>query len=141
MPESIAIAGVILRNTEEQYLLVQEGLGKVAGLWNLPAGHVDPGETPMQGAVREAKEEVGLDVELEEGEAFYTEEVPEDNRVFHIFRGKIVGGEIKILDGEIPDAEWYTFEQIQQLKLEGKIRSPRVTNSIEKAEAYANSRD
>jgi len=32
------------------------------GLWLQPGGHVDPGETPWDGALREAREETGLEV-------------------------------------------------------------------------------
>ena len=35
---------------------------KRLGLWLQPGGHVDPGETPWAGALREAREETGLDV-------------------------------------------------------------------------------
>jgi len=35
---------------------------KRLGLWLQPGGHVDPGETPWAGALREAAEETGLDV-------------------------------------------------------------------------------
>lgn len=35
---------------------------KRLGLWLQPGGHVDPGETPWEGALREAREETGLDV-------------------------------------------------------------------------------
>lgn len=35
---------------------------KRLGLWLQPGGHVDPGETPWDGALREAHEETGLDV-------------------------------------------------------------------------------
>ena len=34
------------------------------GWWCLPGGSLDPGETLAQGAVREAKEETGLDIEI-----------------------------------------------------------------------------
>ena len=35
---------------------------KRLGLWLQPGGHVDPGETPWEGALREAREETGLEV-------------------------------------------------------------------------------
>jgi 8-oxo-dGTP pyrophosphatase MutT (NUDIX family) len=35
---------------------------KRLGLWLQPGGHIDPGETPWQAALREAVEETGLDL-------------------------------------------------------------------------------
>jgi 8-oxo-dGTP pyrophosphatase MutT (NUDIX family) len=39
---------------------------KRLGLWLQPGGHVDAGETPWEGALREAREETGLDVSFAE---------------------------------------------------------------------------
>jgi len=39
-------------------LLIRKRKGMGAGLLNAPGGRVDPGETPLEGAVREAREEV-----------------------------------------------------------------------------------
>lgn len=51
---SVTVAAVMER--EGRYLLVEEHTAQ--GLrWNTPAGHLEPGETPLQGAVREALEE------------------------------------------------------------------------------------
>lgn len=36
------------------------------GTWGLPSGYVDPGESPAETAVRETREETGLDVEVTE---------------------------------------------------------------------------
>ena len=36
----------------------------VGGHWSFPKGHVEPGETEEQTALREIKEETGIDVEL-----------------------------------------------------------------------------
>jgi 8-oxo-dGTP diphosphatase len=39
---------------------------ELAGGWEFPGGKVEPGESPAQAAVREIREELGVDVELGE---------------------------------------------------------------------------
>ena len=53
---SVTVAAVIAR--EGRYLLVEEQTADGLRL-NTPAGHLEPGESPQQGAVREALEETG----------------------------------------------------------------------------------
>ena len=45
-------------------LLVQRGTGTLQGLWSLPGGHIEPGETASAAAVREVREETGVEAEL-----------------------------------------------------------------------------
>lgn len=49
---------------DDKCLLIQEGGGGNRGLWSLPGGHVDEGETLDAAAVRECAEEAGVGVEL-----------------------------------------------------------------------------
>lgn len=59
----LAVAVVIER--DGQFLLGRRGEGtREAGKWSFPAGFVDRGEVVEQAAVREAREEVGLEVTL-----------------------------------------------------------------------------
>lgn len=41
-------------------LMLRRGTGYMDGMWDLPSGHIEPGELPTQAMVREAKEEVGV---------------------------------------------------------------------------------
>jgi phosphatase NudJ len=52
---------VVVRH-EGRFLIVHER--KFGQTWYFPGGRVDPGESLMEGAIRETKEESGLDVEL-----------------------------------------------------------------------------
>lgn len=56
------VVGANVIERDGRVLLVQEGKAGVEGEWNLPSGRLEPGETPVACARREAREEVGLDV-------------------------------------------------------------------------------
>lgn len=61
-PTLIAIAVV---EHDDRFLVGQRPEGKsLAGLWEFPGGRVEDGETPAEAAVRECREETGLDVEV-----------------------------------------------------------------------------
>lgn len=107
------IAGCVIEK-DNKYLLVQEKLEKVHGLWNLPAGRVDFGENFEQAAVREAKEETGFDVEIIKKIDIFQDTVSEG--VKHTFYTKITGGELKFPADELLDAKWFSYEDIVLMK-------------------------
>jgi ADP-ribose pyrophosphatase YjhB (NUDIX family) len=49
---------------EAEVLLLCRAVEPGLGGWDLPAGYLDPGESAEQGALRETREEAGLQVEL-----------------------------------------------------------------------------
>ena len=55
-------SAVIFRGPD--VLLVQRGKGALRGLWSLPGGHIEPGETAHDAARREILEETGVQGEL-----------------------------------------------------------------------------
>lgn len=114
-----AIAGVVIEE-RGRYLMVQERQEKCYGQWNWPAGHVDEGETYEQTAIREAKEEVGIDIELGEKIGEWVDRDGDRTRV--LFAAKRTEGDISIKNDEILGAAWLTREQIVALSDSMRVR-------------------
>lgn len=57
--------GTIIRTDDQRLVLVRRAIEPGYGLWVFPGGYVDRGEDVTGAAIREAREEAGLDVELE----------------------------------------------------------------------------
>lgn len=132
-PDSFAavnvVAGVVIIK-DGKVLLVQESFERVKGLWNLPAGHVDKGETLEQAAVREAKEETGLDVVL--GEHPITIHKAIERPVLHSFLAKSFSGEVKFDEEELLDAKWFNLNDV--LEMDGLRNNEYIRGSIKAAQ-------
>lgn len=63
---AIAAAYVILERDDHYLLLRRKNTGFLDGELALPAGHVDSGESVITGAIREAKEEIGITIAVED---------------------------------------------------------------------------
>lgn len=75
---------VIILNEENQVLLQKRA---DVGLWGIPSGHVEIGETVAAAAIREVKEETNLDVKITKLVGVYSDP---DSQVFAYPNGKIV---------------------------------------------------
>ncbi|GAB6053758.1 NUDIX hydrolase [Magnetospira thiophila] len=62
-PTPVSAVGVVVWKAA-RVLLVQRGHWPNAGRWTLPGGHQEWGETIAQAAIREVREETGLEIEL-----------------------------------------------------------------------------
>lgn len=129
---SRVVAACVIKDDKGRYLLVQEAQPKVYGLWNLAAGHVDKNESIENAAIREAKEETGLDVSLIKKIGIWHDKVEEPVR--HAFTVKVLGGKITPQPGEILDVKWFSFDQIKQMRKENKLRVEWIFEAIELVE-------
>lgn len=112
--QNLIRAAVVIQK-EGRILLVQEGTPKVHGLWNWQQGLVDNGETVEQAAVREAKEETGLDVTIVK-KLTVVKNPFWGTKEIHVFLGEIVGGQLEIAEGEILQAKWFAKGEIEAIK-------------------------
>jgi 8-oxo-dGTP diphosphatase len=58
----VPCAGAVVHDAAGRLLLVRRGREPGRGLWSLPGGRCEPGETAAAAAVREVREETGLEV-------------------------------------------------------------------------------
>lgn len=100
----IIVGGIVEK--DGKILMVQEKKKRCYGKWNIPAGHLDPNETIIEGALREIREETGCDVEAT-GIAVLANRVMKDDVLVEIvFSTKLINESIKIDPEEILDVKW-----------------------------------
>lgn len=111
--------------------------------WLPPGGHLDENELPCEGAIREAKEETGLDIELILEENIWInrwnarsfprpylcllEEIPAWNghpahqHMDMIYLGKPIGGKEVHNPRESHDIKWFALEEVKNLVSDHEI--------------------
>ncbi len=104
-------------------LLVQEADPDIYGLWNQPAGHMEPGETFEQCALREAREETGYDVELVGLQGMYYDIVAGDEDINVCFRARPIGEPRYPLEPDVLGARWFSRDELIAFPRE-QLRQP-----------------
>ncbi|MFZ3445075.1 NUDIX domain-containing protein [Vibrio harveyi] len=114
------VAAVILNQNNQ--LLLQK---KSDGSWSLPAGMIEPGESPSQAVIREVREEAGLAVEVERvlgvfgGEGFGFA-YPNGDQVEYtviMFKCQQTGQFAEDLDEETIELAWFSRSDMPTLAL------------------------
>jgi ADP-ribose pyrophosphatase YjhB (NUDIX family) len=108
-------AGVLVTDDEGRVLLVQRAWDPAQGRWSLPAGFVDYDEAPEVAAVREGREETGLDIEVTELLAVLSgREHPHGADIVIVYRGYIVNGTLASGD-DAADVAFFSLDALPPL--------------------------
>jgi 8-oxo-dGTP pyrophosphatase MutT (NUDIX family) len=113
----VSAGGVVYRRDDDgiEILLAARRTRRGALAWGLAKGGIEDGETAETAAIREVREETGIDAEIEGslGETRYTY-VWEDVRIrktVHFFLMRAIGGDPTDHDDEMEDVRWFPLER------------------------------
>src|ERR1700722_395913 len=117
-------ASAVLPMDEEGRVLLAWHAGATDG-WSTVGGAVDPGESPAQAAVREAREEIGVEIRLGRlldvlGGPDYEVTYPNGDRTAYVtavYEASIVAGTPAPADGELSEVAWFTREELPAIRL------------------------
>ena len=113
-PPVVGVGAVIVK--EGQILLVKRGSEPGKGLWAVPGGKVERGESLRHALAREVEEETGLVTEIGEV-AWVGEHLSDDHHVVLIdFFAQVKGGDLKASDDAV-EATWVSVDSAADLPL------------------------
>ena len=121
--------------------VITRGTGIYKEFCGFPKGHMEPGETETETALREVKEETGLDVVILDDfrtvdEHFLAlEGRPNDKKINVYFLAEYHNQELKAQESEVSEIVLLTYDEAQQ-----SLQSEESRRELEEAEKYLRER-
>jgi 8-oxo-dGTP pyrophosphatase MutT (NUDIX family) len=116
----VSAGGVVYRRTEDgiEVVLASRRTRRGDLAWGLAKGGIEPGESREEAALREVREETGLDavIEADLGDTRYIY-VWEDVRIrkrVHFFLMRHTGGDVDDRDDEMEEVRWFPLERARK---------------------------
>ena len=106
------VAVVVLIQQDGRLVLVRRDIEPFMGYWSFPSGYVDRAQNVEEEAIREVKEETGLDVKLERLLGVYSRQ---GNPVILVaYAAEVTGGKLEALD-EVQEVGLFSIDDLPDL--------------------------
>ena len=114
---AIPCVGAVITDGQGRLLMIKRGREPGAGLWSIPGGRIEPGESDAEALAREMLEETGLTVQV--GRLLGRVRRPGlDGAVIDIgdYTATVVGGTLRAGD-DAADARWVAAGEMDSLEI------------------------
>ena len=108
-PPFVTVIALVFIQQDDAILLVRQDYGEQ--YWSLPGGAMEPDEPIDEAAVREVREETGLDIRLKRVVGLYSK--PGEGSLAVCFEGEVVGGNLKA-DHEITECRYFPHDRLPE---------------------------
>ena len=117
----ISVVGVVIVNQNNEILLQKRSNQKRAnpGKWGICGGKVDLGETPLEAAIRETLEEIGIELNPNELRFLNMDTNEKVHFTVYYIKKDIHVGECILQKEELEEVQYFKLEELQELDNEG----------------------
>lgn len=110
--KEIKVVAVIIQK-ENKILATKRGYGEFINMWEFPGGKIESGETKEQALVREIKEELNIEINVDKFAIDIEYQYPNFYLFMSCFMCSIKEGSIELLEHN--DGKWITKEELNTL--------------------------
>ena len=107
--KNIEVVAAIFRK-ENTIFATEKGYGEFKGYWEFPGGKVEPGESLEEALRREIREELQVEIHIEEQFTELDSDYPHFHLTMHCYFCSVLSGEITLV--EATDARWLKKEEL-----------------------------
>ena len=111
MKEIKVVAAIIEK--ENKILATKRGYGEFINMWEFPGGKIEPGETKEEALIREIKEELNIEINVDKFAIDIEYQYPNFYLFMSCFMCSIKEGSIELLEHN--DGKWITKEELNTL--------------------------
>lgn len=115
---AVGVGGIVF-NRRREVLLVRRNQPPALGLWSVPGGKLEPGESLPETCRREIREETGLDARPLALVAVVERRIEDFHYVVIDFLAQLVSrdNEMPIARTDVSDVRWVSIEQLKEYRL------------------------
>lgn len=110
--KAVEVVAAVIKDGDRIFA-TQRGYGEFKDGWEFPGGKVETGETPEEALVREIKEELNTDIEVDDLIATVEHDYPTFHIVMHCYWAKVKSGSLDLLEHEA--AKWLDRAHIESV--------------------------